>query len=67
LEMAPQPIVANALQVEELIATHVLQVEELATARALQMGTAQPSLGTVPRTTHIHSTRPAGVKGWAES
>jgi len=34
---------------------------------ALQSGTVQSSLGTVPETTHIHPTRLAGVRSWAEN
>jgi hypothetical protein len=56
LEMAPQPIVAHALHVEEPTTTCVLQV-----------GTVQLLLGMAPKTTHIHPTCLAGVRGWAES
>ncbi len=31
------------------------------------MGTIQPPLGMVPRTMHIHPTRLAWVRGWAEN
>ncbi len=67
LETVPQPALAHVLQVEELAVACVLRVEELATARALQAGTVQPLLGTTPRTTHIHLTCPARVKGWVEN
>jgi hypothetical protein len=40
---------------------------QLATTRAFHTRIAQPPLGMVPGTTHIHSTHLAGVKGWAES
>jgi hypothetical protein len=40
---------------------------QLATTHALQAQTAQPLLGMILRTTHIHPTRLAGVKGWAVS
>jgi hypothetical protein len=63
LETTPQPIVARALQVEELARAHALQVEELVTAHVLQVGTIQPPLGTAPRTMHIHPTCPTRVRG----
>ncbi len=40
---------------------------QLVVTYALQVGTTQLSLGTIPGTTHIHSTHLARVKGWAES
>jgi hypothetical protein len=61
LEMAPQPTLAHALQVEELVGACVLQVEEFTTALALQAGTAQPLLGMVHGTIHIHLTHLTGV------
>ncbi len=56
LEMAPQFIMARALQVEEPTTAHVLEV-----------GTTQQPLGVALGTTHIHLTRLTRVKGWVES
>jgi hypothetical protein len=67
LETALQPIVAYALQVEELATAHVLQVEEFATACVLQARTYQLPLGTTPWPTHIHLTCPTWVKSLAEN
>jgi hypothetical protein len=65
--MAPQFVVAHALQVEELATARALQVEELARARVLQARSAQTLLGTAPGTTHIHLICPTRVKGWAKN
>jgi hypothetical protein len=40
---------------------------QLVITHALQAGIAQPSLGIVPGTTHIHPTRLIRVRGWAKS
>jgi hypothetical protein len=40
---------------------------QLIVTRALQAKTAQPPLGTVHGTNHIHPTRLTGVRSWAES
>jgi hypothetical protein len=42
-------------------------VPQFATTCAFQVGTTQLPLGTVPRTTHIHPTHRARVRGWAEN
>ncbi len=67
LETTPQPVMAHALQVEELTTACALQVKELTTTHALQAGITQSLLGTVPRTTHRHPTHPTGVKVWVEN
>ncbi|CAM6053231.1 unnamed protein product [Sphagnum tenellum] len=59
--------IARVLQVEELATARALKVEELITARALRVGTSLPPLGMAPGTTHIHSTRPIGVRGSVEN
>jgi hypothetical protein len=40
---------------------------QLTTTHVLRVGIVQLSLRTIPEITHIHPTRLAGVKGWAES
>jgi hypothetical protein len=59
-----QPLLETTPQ---LATTRALHVEEPIMACALQARTAQSLFGTTPGIMHIHPTRLAKVRGWAES
>jgi hypothetical protein len=59
----PQKVASFLPPIQPLLET----APQFATICVLQARTTQPKLGTIPRTTHIHLTHVAGVRGWAES
>ncbi len=63
LKNEPQEVAGFLPLVQLLLET----APQLVTIRAFQARIAQPLLGMVPRTTHIHSTRLTRVRSWAES
>jgi hypothetical protein len=63
LKNQPQEVVGFFPLVQPSLET----APQLIMTRALQVRTSQSPLGIVPGTTHIHSTRLTGLRGWAES
>jgi hypothetical protein len=63
LKNQPQEVAGFLLLVQPPLKT----APQLTVTRALQAGTTQLPLGTIPGTSHIHPTRLAKVRGWAES